>query len=224
MNIHRSIPVKFSERALYRRLGKGNIPNLSLRVETAVHRARQEICESARPQAVTRIMSHKVEHGTVIPEGHLPLESQILAEVFSSCERLAVFLLTLGEDVDHRIREMMERKPHYGFILDTAASVAAESTAQYVQDRLRETLEPDETTTLRYSPGYCGWPIGEQEKLFPLLPSDRIGVRLLDNALMSPRKSISGLIGIGTSEAIQLSGNACRTCKKNNCPHRREAA
>jgi len=148
----------------------------------------------------------------------------MLTEVLASCHSVAVFLLTLGEGPDQRIREAMTARPHYGYILDAVAAVAAESIARYVQDRIDESLDSDEMTTLRYSPGYCDWPITDQEKIFALLPSDRIGVRLLDNALMSPSKSISGLIGIGAKEAVKASGNACRTCEKKNCPHRREAA
>ncbi len=218
------IPVKISGRDLCRRLGKRNVHALSARVATEMQHAEQEICELAHPRAIERIISHHIEENTVILEGDVPLESPMLAEVLSTCDRTVVFLLTLGEDVDQRIRETMERKPHYGFILDAAASVAAETTAQSIQNRIEQTLEPEETTTFRYSPGYCDWPIGEQEKLFALLPSDRIGVRLLDTALMSPRKTISGLMGIGGKEGIQLTRNACRTCKKNTCPYRREAA
>jgi len=51
--------------------------------------------------------------------------------------------------------------------------------------------------TNRYSPGYCGWDVTEQHKLFQLMPENYCGIKLTPSALMDPVKSISGIIGIG---------------------------
>ena len=116
----------------------------------------------------------------------------------------------------------MEERPHYGFILDAAASVAAESAAQKVQDYIEEKLSEEDATTLRYSPGYCDWPLEEQNTLFSVLPNELIGVKLDKNWCMSPRKSVSGLFGICSADTARESGNACSLCAKKYCPYRRE--
>lgn len=53
--------------------------------------------------------------------------------------------------------------------------------------------------TNRYSPGYCGWHVSEQQKLFSLFPvASPCGIQLTDSSLMIPIKSVSGIIGVGS--------------------------
>ncbi|GAH91002.1 unnamed protein product, partial [marine sediment metagenome] len=49
----------------------------------------------------------------------------------------------------------------------------------------------------RLSPGYCDWKIDQQKMVFRAMKDDSAGVRLTEECLMLPQKSISGIIGIG---------------------------
>jgi cobalamin-dependent methionine synthase I len=76
--------------------------------------------------------------------------------------------------------------------------------------------------TLRFSPGYCDWPISEQKKVFELVQADMIGVSLNESFLMNPRKSVSGLFGITEEPSQTVSGyNPCVHCNKRDCFSRR---
>ena len=63
---------------------------------------------------------------------------------------------------------------------------------------------PDSAATgigvLRYSPGYCGWHISGQRRLFAHLRPERIGITLHDSYLMEPLKSVSGVLIAGAKE------------------------
>jgi hypothetical protein len=72
--------------------------------------------------------------------------------------------------------------------------------------------------TNRYSPGYCGWDVTEQHKLFQLMPENYCGIKLTPSALMDPVKSISGIIGIG--ENVKNNPYTCRLCNQNDCVYR----
>jgi len=218
-----SIPVEISRKRLLRRLGGSRNCTISARVKAQIQKAIREIRRRARPRAIYRVLPIKDVDGSVVLDGGTPLDSQRLADVLNPCGKAAVFLVTMGSDVDCLIHESMENRPHYGVVLDAAASVAAESAAQYVQDTIGTKLNGDEATTLRYSPGYCDWPLKEQKKLFKLLPYREIGVKLSEAALMSPRKSVSGVIGICPAKLAKTSGNACVNCTRRNCPYRRNA-
>jgi len=74
----------------------------------------------------------------------------------------------------------------------------------------------------RFSPGYCDWNVKQQEILFRILKDDTAGVSLTDECLMVPRKSVSGIIGIGDTENGVEEYNPCCTCRKTECPGRRE--
>ena len=73
--------------------------------------------------------------------------------------------------------------------------------------------------TNRYSPGYCGWDVSEQQKLFFLLPENCCGIRLTDSSLMLPIKSVSGVIGVG--KTVRKTAYKCAVCDKEDCYLRR---
>jgi cobalamin-dependent methionine synthase I len=138
-------------------------------------------------------------------------------------EEIVVFLGTLGEDVDRNISRLMAaKKISDSYILDAMASVAAESMVERFYQRLKDRYEANEkSVTLRFSPGYCDWPLREQKKIFKFLPNDTIGVNLSKNLFMSPRKSVSGIVGVCPSNLPAFAENPCLVCTKYDCPYRR---
>jgi len=65
------------------------------------------------------------------------------------------------------------------------------------------------------SPGYCGWDVSEQQKLFSLVNDMRIGIKLTESSLMIPIKSISGLWGFG--EKLKKKEYNCNKCEEAMC-------
>ena len=218
-----SIPLSVSPHALLHRLGGRRNRKTSSRSRAAIIKATEHIRRHARPRAVYRILPVESENDSITVDGQVAFDSQKLADVLGPCEKAAAFLVTMGEEIDQLIHQSMETQPHYGVVLDTAASVAAEASAQYVQDHIEEQLDTEEGTTLRYSPGYCDWPLKEQQKLFRLLPNAALGVELSDTSFMSPSKSVSGLIGICPAGMAESARNACARCTRTNCLYRRDA-
>jgi hypothetical protein len=70
------------------------------------------------------------------------------------------------------------------------------------------------------SPGSVhGWELEGQIPLCTLLPLEQINVRIQENAILFPFKSISCLIGLGPGYAAAKVGTTCQVCSKNqNCP------
>jgi len=67
------------------------------------------------------------------------------------------------------------------------------------------------------SPGSIhGWKLEEQLKLCTLLPLENINVKIRSDAVLSPFKTISCLIGLGSGyDAVQV-GTTCQICSKNH--------
>jgi hypothetical protein len=88
-----------------------------------------------------------------------------------------------------------------------------------MQQKLKEMTEArGMKITNRYSPGYCGWNVSEQHKLFSLLEDNYCGISLNESALMQPIKSVSGIIGIG--EKVRFNKYTCNLCDQQNCLYR----
>jgi hypothetical protein len=114
---------------------------------------------------------------------------------------------------------MSEGDPITGYIYDMLGSLVADAAADLIQEDLEKIiLQGGRKITNRYSPGYCGWDVSEQHKLFLLLPDNYCGIRLTESALMNPIKSISGIIGIG--EKVRFNPYPCTLCEMTNCAYR----
>jgi len=158
--------------------------------------------------------------------GETPLE-----RVFPRAERLALFALTMGRDVCLRIEELFEKKNFApGAFLDTVASLAAHNAVVFMEKHyhrglLARGLTGSDSVVMGYSPGYCGWHISGQKKLFQYLCPGRIDISLNDSFLMNPLKSVTGLLVSGAVD-IHLFDNTfpfCTQCRTKSCRQRIKA-
>ena len=107
-----------------------------------------------------------------------------------------------------------------GYIVDLIGSGIVESVANQVHQHIRDlAASRGMKVTNYYSPGYCSWDVSEQQKLFRLLPEGCCGIALSESSLMSPIKSISGIIGIG--ETVGYKEYTCEICSMKDCIYRR---
>ena len=156
-------------------------------------------------------------------EDGLVLTSGILSRILCHCSHVAVFVATIGPRLEERVTEVMsDGEMLRGAVLDAVGSEAVERAICHAQDRIADIAAArGNEITLRYSPGYCDWDICQQRVLFQIMGSAQAEVCLSDECLMTPRKSVSGIIGLGDCETYQLSLSACLDCTRKDCPIRR---
>jgi len=165
-----------------------------------------------------------VQGSSVVIDGSVTFQSKVIAQLMERCEKIAVFLLTIGNHLEETVRQMSEDGLILqATVLDAIGSVAAETVADFVQERVDEVARDHGLcTSLRFSPGYCDWNIKQQKMVFQSVGTCSTGIRLTEDYLMLPRKSISGIIGIGYCNGVEHY-NPCNTCPNYHCPSRREA-
>ena len=136
-------------------------------------------------------------------------------------ESVAFFLCTAGDKIGDLSRRLIHEKDFLkGYIYDVAGSEIVESAADLIQEKLMLKMQEEGMMiTNRFSPGYCGWDVSEQHKLFRLLPDNFCGIRLTESALMVPIKSISGVVGIGRN--VKFNPYTCSLCDFQNCIYRK---
>jgi hypothetical protein len=146
---------------------------------------------------------------------------KIVFSQIKKSESVALFLCTAGEEIGIRSRKAMhERDLLRGYIYDVIGSEIVEVAADLMQNELEKTAEAEGLKiTNRYSPGYCGWDVAEQHKLFQLIPYNFCGIRLNESALMNPEKSVSGIIGIGKN--VKSNPYTCQMCDMKDCIYRK---
>ncbi len=151
-----------------------------------------------------------------------------VGDIFGRADELALFAVTLGERVGQEITQRFHANDlALGAMLDSAASAAADKLAELVETRFGEAFPANgrvgtSTGVLRYSPGYCGWDISGQRKLFEFLHPERIGISLRESFLMEPLKSVSGVLIAGPKEIhdVEMSYPFCDRCDTRGCRER----
>lgn len=133
-----------------------------------------------------------------------------------SCAVL-LFSCTCGHEVEKLSKEFMKNGHALeGFIVDLIGSELAESVAEYLHNYIEKNLSGIGLgVTNRFSPGYCNWPVSDQQQLFSLLKGNTSGIELTPSSLMLPVKSVSGIIGIGTD--VKRADYKCRICNDESC-------
>lgn len=188
------------------------------------------LVETASPAGILCEISRS-EFGMVYSgEGRNEPETPV-GDIFARADRLALFAITLGAEAGAEIARLFNVNDFaLACMLDSAASVAADQIADLVERRYRDALRlddwrPDDGGVLRYSPGYCGWHISGQKRLFEFLHPEQIGVTLRDSYLMEPLKSVSGVIVAGPREIhnFPITYAFCKHCETRSCRQRLRA-
>ncbi len=150
-------------------------------------------------------------------ENQLFLPSKVVTTQLKESTSVALYICTAGENIsNHSIEVSNQGDPMLSYIFDVIGSVTVEKATDKIQKLLEiEVKKSGLNISDRYSPGYCEWSVAEQQKLFSFFPDNFCGVSLSESSLMSPIKSVSGIIGIGTG--LQQKGYQCRWCNDKNC-------
>ena len=143
--------------------------------------------------------------------------SKIVITQFKNASSFALFICTAGAEISqHSKEEQLNGDPLLSFVLDVIGSVTVEKATDKIQKALEEeSKKTGLNISDRYSPGYCEWSVAEQQKLFALMPENFCGVSLSETSLMSPIKSVSGIIAIGAG--LEQKGYQCHWCTEKNC-------
>ena len=218
------IDIDIDSRQVLRNIGYGPGGKLPARMASLLNDYLENANHLLEPSYSSVVRDVKwVRDPVVVIDGPIIFRSHVIARLLEPCEKVAVFLVTIGD----RLEEMVGQLSGDGLVLqaavlDAIGSVAAESVAGFVQDAIGKIAgRQGLAISQRFSPGYCDWNIEQQKTVFQAVNGDSMGIRLTEGCLMLPRKSISGVIGIGTSHSGVEHYNPCRTCDRNNCPGRR---
>lgn len=162
--------------------------------------------------------------GEVSADGKTFLVGKTVCKELRGSEKLIFFVCTAGPSLGERSHELlMGEDPAKGYIFDQVGTFVVEAAGERMQSLVRQEFAGEELQiTNRYSPGYCHWSVADQHLLFSMFPGDPCGVTLTESALMSPVKSISGLMGVG--KKVNFREYPCALCLSLNCIYRRVKA
>ena len=126
------------------------------------------------------------------------LAGEDVAKHLEGCTAALLLAVTLGPGVDAQIRRAGVGDIAAGVASDALGSALAEQAAEAAEAELRQwAARQGKYLTGRYSPGYGDWPLAVQPLLAAALDTARrAGLCVTENNLMTPRKSITAILGV----------------------------
>ena len=214
----RKIEVDISE--AYRYLGGKGTQEASIADE--LKKAARLVEENAHPLFIEKRCELE-RNGEILLKGtSLRLEGKSISALLHDCESCILFCATVGNDLDALIRKWQLKDMSFAAMLDACASSAVESLCNSVEAQLREEYGAEGLyLTDRFSPGYGDFPLDIQPELCAVLDTARkIGVVVSESLLMTPRKSVTAIIGLSKNPQRHFE-NGCRDCLLiNSCKFR----
>jgi hypothetical protein len=146
----------------------------------------------------------------------------VIASLLRGAEQFALFAATSGDEFQSYFEDLKARADLIEVYIANAVGTCIVEGAGYAMETLLETAIGGRRHTNRFSPGYCNWLLSGQRELFALMGGAPCNISLSDVCLMTPIKSISGIIGIGDS--VEEKKYACEYCELETCYKRSRIA
>jgi len=184
-----------------------------------IERIIQELIEIVQPIVKPKAI-YKVSYVENKNEDSLYIDgvrftSRILRVNLDKVERVFPYVVTCGRELDE-VAVPSDDYMKY-FCLDVIKEMALNSSIKYLTDYLKRNYALGQVSKML--PGSLkDWPITQQKELFSIFGNveDLIGVKLTDNFLMIPVKSVSGICF-----PTEIKFESCQLCPREACSGRR---
>lgn len=154
---------------------------------------------------------------TIAIENKIFKTGAVVCSMLKRSEAIALFIATAGSQIENLSKkEMAAGNGLEGLIFDLIGSEIAENLSELLHQHITQLVcAKGQNVSNRFSPGYCNWPVSDQHLLFELLIDMDCGVSLSPSSLMTPVKSVSGIIGIGKN--LRRIAYKCNICNDKHC-------
>ena len=166
---------------------------------------------AARPKWTYRVFDLAVQTDGVRLDCGLLLPGRDLAAHLRGCSRAALLAATLSASVDALLRRAQAEDLAAAVALDCCATAAVEAVCDLAEAEIRVRF-PGCSFPFRFSPGYGDLPIELQDPILRLLDAPRrVGLCATDRHILTPRKSVTAVLGISDGE-ISPQKRGCASC------------
>ncbi len=139
-------------------------------------------------------------------------------------QKCILMAVTLGSEIDMKIRYYEKINMTKALILDACATTAIEEACDEICGTIENGLiEKNKKLTWRFSPGYGDLPIESQKDFISVLEGNKtIGLTVSDHSILLPRKSVTAVVGI-IDNTYESKKRNCLNCNKySTCEFRKD--
>ncbi|MDR1521459.1 MAG: methionine synthase [Streptococcaceae bacterium] len=192
------LPLKKSE--ILRYLGYRKKQELTTEISTIIDEIIIEAQKIAKPRYCYQIFGLKIDENdnTVeVLETKLVLTGKKIINHLYQAKQVALLVATLGVEVERKMQCYDISNTTKSLIMDAVCTDYIEKVCDLAEIDLKNKLGNFWHLNSRFSPGYGDLPLSVQPKLLEITQAlQKLGIHLSENLLMTPKKSVTGIIGI----------------------------
>ena len=163
----------------------------------------------------------------------IEFSSKQLHDQFSAAQahNAVLVVVSAGKQCEEKARELWhEGKPDEYFFMEMFGSAVVEHLITIASGRICGWADNNKMVALpHYSPGYSGWDMSDQTKLWELIRQQKVRdfpgeFHVMDTGMLRPKKSLLAVVGITRHlDKVQRFRNlvACENCSLPRCQYRR---
>ena len=191
------------------------------RISAVIDECERDLLKEARPQFVWRVFNiQRSERNLVLSDCDYELEGKDIAEHLRGCDKAAVLCSTLSSDADRFLKKLDVSDSMKAVITDALANAMIEQVNEQARQDILSNM-PGYSTTWCYGAGYGDFPIESAPLLIASVDAVRkIGVCCTATHMLTPRKTIVGIVGLFRGE-LDKKRRSCEDCNaKDTCRYR----
>ena len=205
-----------------RYMGQADL-NCSGQLEEVMERCEKELLSVIKPRYCYQCFDvENVDEGIWMKGTSLILKGNDIKKHLTGCEKAVLLCATLSGEVDRLIRIKQLEDVLYALALDCLASTAIEQLCDKAELVIKKDF-PEYGMTWRYGVGYGDLSISQQKDFLEVLKAPkRIGLNVTESFILTPRKSVTAVIGLSKGK-IEPAKRGCAVCSlKGNCAYRKK--
>jgi len=181
-------------------------------LQELLQKAYASVEKNIQPKSVWKVLEKK--------DIALMIRGKNLENHFKQATHGAVFVVTLGEDMEKLIEEGKARSTMEGLIFEAIGSVYVEAA---VEDLRCELQQEWKGMLSAFSPGYGDCPLSLHREILELLDRENhLGIQVTNHNILTPRKTITGFIPL-SKDANGGNRSSCEDCNMDkDCVYRDE--
>jgi hypothetical protein len=173
----------------------------------------------ARPKAMYKVCYIEERSDEEVELEGIRFSSAVMSRNLREVQRVFPYIVTCGGELDSIA--VSPDDVFAGYMLEGLKEMVLRQAIDHFKNHLAETYGLDTQRMSTMNPGSGNrevWPISQQRELFRLLGDVEasVGVRLTDSFLMTPNKTVSGIL-----LPTEVPFVSCQLCTRENCPRRR---
>jgi hypothetical protein len=146
----------------------------------------------------------------------------------AGAQRAVLVVVSAGRECEEHARQLwQDAKPDEYYFLETFGSAVVEQLVAATSGRICDLAEHDGLMAVpHYSPGYQGWNVADQNRLFGLVTLGLTRpfpgpIEVLSSGMLRPKKSMLAVFGLAERGVGAAGPTPCESCSFAPCRYRR---